>query len=165
MYYNFGDGYYSQELKKRQFEEGKQLFDRAEYAAAVALFCRAATDCYQSAECYLGYCHSHGLGVERNLFEALRWYRFHERSVDWVARDVEAINAEIARLGLVDSREPVEFVDADFGTIRVTFSPNINYPKVRFNASYTAVTLHTSQPYDAAVSAICKALVNADWRR
>lgn len=58
MYYNFGDGYYSQELKKRQFEEGKQLFDRGEYAAAVALFRRAATDCYQSAECYLGYCHS-----------------------------------------------------------------------------------------------------------
>ena len=73
--------------------------------------------------------------------------------------------AEIARLGLVDSREPVEFVDADFGTIRVTFSPNINYPQVRFNAGYIGVTLHTSQPYDAAVATICKALVNADWRR
>ena len=123
MYYNFGDGYYSQELKKRQFEEGKQLFDRAEYAAAVALFRRAATDCYQSAECYLGYCHSHGLGVERNLFEALRWYRFQDRYVSWVGRDVAAIRAEIEASGAADSREPVIFTDDKLGEIRVIFLP------------------------------------------
>lgn len=165
MYYNFGDGYYSQELKKRQFEEGKQLFDRGEYAAAVALFRRAATDCYQSAECYLGYCHSHGLGVERNLFEALRWYRFQDRYVSWVKKDVETIRAEIEASGAADSREPVIFTDDKLGEIRVIFSANVNYPQVRFNAGYIGVTLHTSQPYDAAVAAICKALVNADWRR
>lgn len=165
MYYNLGDGYYSQRLKEQQWERGKELFDRGEYAAAVALFRRAATDGLSRAESYLGYCHSHGLGVERNLFEALRWYRWKERYSAWIAKDVAAIRAEIEERGLIDSREPVTFTDAEFGEIRVTFSANADYPQVRFNAGYIGVTLHTSEPYDLAVAAICKALVNADWRR
>ena len=165
MYYNLGSGYYDHKLKESQWQRGKELFDRGDYAAAVTLFRRAATDCYQMAECYLGYCHSHGLGVERNLFDALHWYRRNEIYVSWVAKDVAAIRAEIVQYGLVEKRDPVEFADAEFGVIRVTFSTKVNYPQVRFNAGYTAVTLHTSEPYDYAVAAICKALVNTDWRR
>ena len=165
MYYNLGSGNYDHKLKESQWQRGKELFDRGDYAAAVTLFRRAATDCYQMAECYLGYCHSHGLGVERNLFDALHWYRRNEIYVSWVAKDVAAIRAEIVQYGLVEKRDTVEFADAEFGVIRVTFSTKVNYPQVRFNAGYTAVTLHTSEPYDYAVAAICKALVNTDWRR
>lgn len=165
MYYNLGECYYSQQLKEEQWDRGYELFAEGHYAAAVELFRRAATECHMPSECYLGYCHSHGLGVERNLFEALRWYGRNTLYSDWVKQDVRAVEEEIARLGLTDSREAVEFTDSEFGPIRVTFSARINYPQVRFNSTYTAVTLHTSSPYDAAVSAICKALVAADWRR
>ena len=44
-------------------------------------------------------------------------------------------------------------------------STRTDYAQVSFAAGHTYVNQHVSEPYDKAVAHICRALVNADWRR
>ncbi len=165
MYYNLGDGYYSQELKQRQLSEAKALIKQRSFADAVHLLRRAVTDGNTSAEYYLAYYHSHGYGVEKNLEAALRWYGISQgRYSEWAAADYKAV---VAQIGDRSSSLPeqVVFTDREFGQIHVHLSKVSDYAQVRFCAGYTYVNQHYSEPYDMAVSHICRALVNADWRR
>ena len=165
MFYNLGEGYYSRELKERQFSEAQSLIKRGRYADAIALLRRAVVDCYTSAEYYLAYCHSHGYGVERNLEAALRWYGIScGRYSDWAKKDYEAV---VAQLGECRGQLPEHevFTDSEFGEIRVHLSTRTDYAQVSFAAGHTYVNQHVSEPYDMAVAHICRALVNADWRR
>lgn len=164
MFYNLGEGYYSEQLRQQQCQQAKELFRAGRYDEAVTLFRRAATDYNLDACYYLGYCYSHGLGVGQDYFQALRWYRGSGRWSEWARRDVERIREQIGDIK-TPSPESVVFTDSEFGEIRVHLSKESDYAQVRFCGGYTYVNQHYSEPYDLAVAHICRALVNADWRR
>ena len=165
MYYNIGLTENWQKQQQQLWQQGYQLCEQRQYAKAVELFRRAATNGHRNAELYLGYLHSHGLGVERNLHEALRWYGNNYKECKWAAEDVKKIEAEIKYSNIPDHRASIQFFDSQFGDIRVSFSKNISYPQVRFNANGTSVTLPPTLPYDYAICAICQSLTNRDERR
>ena len=165
MYYNIGLTENWRSKQQLLWQQGYKLCEQRQYTAAAELFRRAATNGYRDAELYLGYLHSHGLGVERNLHEALRWYGNHYKECKWAAVDVEKVESEIKHSNLPDSRASVQFFDSQFGDIRVCFSENITYPQVRFNANGISVTLHSAAPYDYAICAICQSLDHRDNRR
>lgn len=164
MFYNLGEGYYSQKLKEQQYAKAVELYRLGRYVEAVESLRRAVVDGYLPAERYLAYCHSHGLGVEQSELAALRWYGYSVRGCKWAEEDVERIRLRIAEEQPVVP-ERVLFTDSEFGEIRVHLSTSANYAQVRFCAGYTYVNQHYSEPYDKAVAHICRALVNADWRR
>ena len=113
MFYNLGEGYYSQKLKEQQYTKAVELYRLGRYVEAVELLRRAVVDCYLPAELYLGYCHSHGLGVEQSDLTALRWYRYSVRGCKWAEEDVERIGQLVclgpnrARFGFVNARNKV----------------------------------------------------------
>ena len=165
MYYNLGLSEHWQQKQQQLWQQGYTLCERRQYAEAAEYFRRAATNGYRSAELYLGYLHSHGLGVERNLHEALRWYGNSYRGCKWAEDDVERIASEIKHATTPDSRTSTKFFDSQFGDICVSFSQNRAYPQVRFNANGISVTLPHTLPYDYAICAIYQSLSHRDKQR
>ena len=58
---------------------GKKYFDEKDYPTAVKLYLMAAEQNCSDAAYDLGLCYENGWGVNKDLAEAMKWYRKHYR--------------------------------------------------------------------------------------
>jgi len=58
-----------------QFDDGMTAFENAEYEEALRLWLPLATEGHAMAQLQIGMLYDTGLGVDRNLTEAVAWYR------------------------------------------------------------------------------------------
>ncbi len=64
----------SSEKAREYYIRGVELYEAGQAEKAIEWFDKAAAMNYAPAYCFIGYCYSHGAGIELNYTKAIEWY-------------------------------------------------------------------------------------------